>query len=64
VAEPSDDVRDGPYVHPKGPYEHIEAAAGRPETMMWTFERADGGRGFGLPAVTSTRIGAMIITVK
>jgi hypothetical protein len=47
VAEPSDDVRDGPYVHPKGPYEHIEAAAGRPETMMWTFERADGGRGFG-----------------
>src|SRR5688500_14410079 len=47
VAKPSDDVRDGPYVHPKGPYEHIQSASGRPETMMWTYERADGGRGFG-----------------
>lgn len=47
VDKPSDDVRDGPYVHPKGPYDHIKAASGRPETMMWTFERADGGRGMG-----------------
>ncbi len=47
VATPSDDVRDGPYVYPKGPYPHIEAAKGRSEAMMWTVERADGGRGFG-----------------
>jgi type 1 glutamine amidotransferase len=47
VDAPSDQVRGGPYVHPKGPYDHIKAASGRPETMMWTFERADGGRGFG-----------------
>ncbi|HTG44662.1 MAG TPA: hypothetical protein VK633_09035, partial [Verrucomicrobiae bacterium] len=36
-----------PYVSPRGPYEHIRSAVGRPETMMWTFERPDGGRGFG-----------------
>jgi len=47
VATPSDAVRDGPYVHPKGPYAHIQAAKGRAETMMWAVERADGGRGFG-----------------
>ncbi len=47
VAMPSDAVRDGPYVHPKGPYPHIQAAKGRPETMMWAVERSDGGRGFG-----------------
>jgi hypothetical protein len=47
VATPSDAVRDGPYVHPKGPYPHIQAAKGRPETMMWAVERPDGGRGFG-----------------
>jgi len=47
VATPSDAVRDGPYVHPKGPYAHIQAAKGRPETMMWAVERPDGGRGFG-----------------
>ncbi|MBL9213534.1 MAG: ThuA domain-containing protein [Opitutaceae bacterium] len=47
VAKPSDAVRDGPYVHPKGPYPHIQAAKGRPETMMWAVERPDGGRGFG-----------------
>lgn len=46
-ATPSDDVRDGPYVHPRGPYPHIVAASGREETMMWTYERANGGRGFG-----------------
>ena len=47
VAKPSDDVRDGPYVYPKGPYGHITAARGREETLMWCVERPDGGRGFG-----------------
>jgi type 1 glutamine amidotransferase len=47
VAKPSDQVRNGPYVAPKGPYAHIQAAAGRPEAMMWAVERPDGGRGFG-----------------
>jgi hypothetical protein len=47
VAKPSDATRDGPYVYPKGPYPHIQAAKGRDEVMMWAVERADGGRGFG-----------------
>ena len=47
VAKPSDAVRDGPYVHPKGPYPHIQAAKGMPEAMMWVVERPDGGRGMG-----------------
>jgi type 1 glutamine amidotransferase len=47
VAAPSDEVRDGPYVYPKGPYPHIQAAKGRAEAMMWSVERPDGGRGFG-----------------
>jgi hypothetical protein len=47
VATPSDDVRKGPYVYPKGPYQHIIDASGREETMMWTYERPGGGRGFG-----------------
>lgn len=47
VARPSDATRDGPYVYPKGPYPHIQAAKGRDEVMMWTTERTDGGRGFG-----------------
>ncbi|MFO0921601.1 MAG: ThuA domain-containing protein [Pirellulales bacterium] len=47
VASPSDDVRDGPYVHPKGPYPHIEANKGRAEAMMWVVEHNDGSRGFG-----------------
>ncbi|QDT07360.1 Trehalose utilization [Rubripirellula lacrimiformis] len=47
LATPSDDVRDGPYVYPQGPYAHIQASAGRAEAMMWAVERADGGRGFG-----------------
>lgn len=47
VAVPSDATRDGPYVYPKGPYPHIQAEKGKPETMMWTVERPDGGRGFG-----------------
>lgn len=47
VATPSEDVRKGPYVWPNGPYKHIIALAGRPEVMMWAFDRPDGGRGFG-----------------
>ncbi|MEO5958694.1 MAG: ThuA domain-containing protein [Opitutaceae bacterium] len=47
VATPSDTVRDGPYVFPNGPYPHVQAAKGKPETMMWAVERPDGGRGFG-----------------
>jgi type 1 glutamine amidotransferase len=47
VATPGDAVRKGPYVYPKGPYDHIVAASGRPEAMMWAVERPDGGRGFG-----------------
>lgn len=46
-AVPSDAVRDGPYVYPRGPYPHIQAAKGQAETMMWAVERRDGGRGFG-----------------
>jgi hypothetical protein len=47
VAKPSDQVRDGPYVWPAGPYPHIQANKGRDEVMMWCVERPDGGRGFG-----------------
>jgi hypothetical protein len=47
VAVPSDDVRDGPYVYPKGPYSHIVANSARAEAMMWAVERPEGGRGFG-----------------
>jgi hypothetical protein len=47
VATPSDDVRDGPYVSPQGPYPHIVADSGRAETMMWAIEHPNGGRGFG-----------------
>lgn len=47
TAKPTDATRDGPYVYPPGPYPHIQAAKGNPETMMWAVERADGGRGFG-----------------
>jgi hypothetical protein len=47
VASPTDATRDGPYVHPKGPYPHIQQAKGRPETLAWAVERPDGGRGFG-----------------
>jgi trehalose utilization protein len=47
AAKPSDAVRNGPYVYPPGPYEHIQAAKGRTETMMWAADRPDGGRGVG-----------------
>lgn len=47
VAAPSDAVRNGPYVYPKGPYSHIQASKGRAEAMMWATERQSGARGFG-----------------
>ncbi len=47
TAVPSEKVRNGPYVYPKGPYKHIQEAAGNPEHMMWATERKDGGRGVG-----------------
>jgi hypothetical protein len=47
VAKAPDEVRKGPYVYPKGPYQHIMDASGRDETMMWVAENANGGRGFG-----------------
>ncbi|MDB6140250.1 MAG: hypothetical protein JWO94_3322, partial [Verrucomicrobiaceae bacterium] len=47
IATPSDATRGGPYVAPKGPYPHLQAEKGVPETTLWTVERADGGRGFG-----------------
>jgi hypothetical protein len=47
TAMPSDEVRKGPYVYPRGPYPHIVAASGREETLMWAYERPNGGRGFG-----------------
>lgn len=47
AAVPSDAVRKGSYSYPKGPYDHIIAASGRSEVLMWAVERPDGGRGFG-----------------
>jgi type 1 glutamine amidotransferase len=47
VDKPSDDVRDGPYVYPAGPYKHITDASGRAEAMMWVVENPDHQRGFG-----------------
>jgi hypothetical protein len=47
TAKPSDATRDGPYVYPRGPYEHIQKARGQSEAMMWAVERLDGGRGVG-----------------
>lgn len=45
--KPSDAIREGPYVYPRGPYKHIQEAKGREETLMWAVERGDGGRGVG-----------------
>ena len=47
TAKPSDEVRKGPYVSPRGPYDHIIADSGKVETMMWVYERPNGGRSFG-----------------
>ena len=47
ASKPSDEVRKGPYVSPRGPYPHIIADSGKVESMMWVYERPDGGRSFG-----------------
>ncbi len=47
VDTPSDETRDGPYVHPHGPYDHIVQQKGKSEIVSWVVERKDGGRGFG-----------------
>ena len=47
VTKPSDSVRKGPYSNPRGPYDHIVAASGREEVLLWAVERPDGGRGAG-----------------
>jgi hypothetical protein len=47
TAKPGKDVRDGPYVYPRGPYKHIIEGEGRAETMMWAYERPNGSRGLG-----------------
>jgi len=39
VATPDDNTRNGPYVHPRGPYSHIQEAKGRNEALMWSVER-------------------------
>jgi hypothetical protein len=46
-AVPSDAVRDGPYVYPKGPYAHIVANKGRAETMLWVVDNPGANRGYG-----------------
>jgi type 1 glutamine amidotransferase len=43
IARPSLETRQNSY----GPYPHIVQAAGREETLMWTYERPGGGRSFG-----------------
>ncbi len=47
VASPDDETRQGTTSSPRGPYEHIVKASGRPEILAWAVERNDGGRGFG-----------------
>jgi len=47
VETPSDDTREGPYVWPHGPYDHIVEQKGKSEIVSWAVERQDGGRGFG-----------------
>ncbi|REL39012.1 hypothetical protein DYD21_03390 [Rhodohalobacter sp. SW132] len=47
VTKPSDETRDGPYVWPHGPYDHIVERKGESEVLSWAVERKDGGRGFG-----------------
>ena len=51
VASPDDEVRDGPYVYPRGPYEHIQQAKGRRKS---TSRRMASSQPF--PKPTSTRI--------
>jgi type 1 glutamine amidotransferase len=43
IAKPSRETREKSY----GPYPHVVQAAGRNETLMWAYKRANGGRSFG-----------------
>jgi len=45
--KPNDAARSGKSSYPRGPYKHIVANSGRAETLLWTQERKDGGRGYG-----------------
>lgn len=47
TAVPDDDARSGATSWPRGPHPHITEASGRRETLLWAFERPDGGRGVG-----------------
>ena len=58
VSTPSDEVRKGPYVSPRGPYDHIIAASGQAETMMWVYERPAAAAASDSRAATRTPIGA------
>ena len=40
-------ARSGKTTYPRGPLKHVVEAEGREETLLWTLERKDGGRGFG-----------------
>jgi len=44
---PDDEARSGKTSWPRGPRPEITGKSGRSETLLWTVERPDGGRGFG-----------------
>ncbi|MCH2207131.1 MAG: ThuA domain-containing protein [Lentisphaerales bacterium] len=44
---PDKTARSGDTTFPRGPLKHIVDAEGQEETLLWTLEREDGGRGFG-----------------
>ena len=46
LATPDDEARANP-TWPRTPKPHVSGASGRAETLAWTTERADGGRGVG-----------------
>ncbi len=46
-AVPDDNARSGRSSWPRGPKKHIVEASGRAETLCWSVERKDGGRGVG-----------------
>ena len=46
-AVPDDNARSGKSSWPRGPKKHIVNASGRAETLCWSVERDDGGRGLG-----------------
>ena len=46
-AVPDDNARSGKSSWPRGPKKHIVEASGKSETLCWSVERNDGGRGVG-----------------